>query len=81
MSKKMTLKEMEPIAREATRNALRGKGISEELWKQIALGSGYEGDYGIFELYVPAPVPHQGKKVSTARVHRETGQVTVETFV
>jgi hypothetical protein len=81
MSKRMTLSQMEPIAREATRQALRDKDIPESLWDQMTLGSGYEDAYGVFELYVPGPKPQDAKLVSRTKVHRDTGEATVEVLI
>jgi len=45
------------------------------------LGSGYEGEYGVFELYIPGERPRDAKVIARAKVHRVTGKVNVEVFV
>ena len=77
----MPLKEMEPIARDATRNALQGKNIPETDWEKVTLGQGFEGDFGVFELYVPGKTPGDARIISRATVHRITGEVKVEVYI
>ena len=75
MTEKLTLSQMEPIARQATREALQGKVIPESLWEKITLSSGYEGDHGVFELYVPGEHSLDAMLISVAKVHRLTREV------
>jgi hypothetical protein len=85
MSKQLSLAEMEPSARAAMMGVLRGKEVppeqtapgtgSDAQYDVLLLGSGYEGEYGVFALFVPGKAP---RIVARARVHRQSGEVTAE---
>lgn len=80
--KLLTLREMEPIAREATRNALmQYKGRPELEDKDLTLGKSLEGSEGIFELYLAVGRPQDARVISRATVDRGTGEVRVEVFL
>ncbi len=80
--KLLTLREMEPIAREATRKALTPyKGREELEDKNLTLGSGIEGEEGIFELYLAAERPQDARVICCATVDRRTGEVKVEVLL
>ncbi|UZE26164.1 hypothetical protein LOY67_12400 [Pseudomonas sp. B21-056] len=82
MKKLMSLDEMEPIAKEATRRALNE--YSEPLKEDQAnwtLGK-FEGENeGVFEIYIPSEQPLDAKVISRARVDRRSGAVNVEVFL
>ena len=71
-------KKMEPIAKEATRDALktyiRPSGRDEDL----ALGIRLEDEYGVFELYFSGERPEDAIVLTEARVNRITGEVSVK---
>lgn len=80
--KLLRLDEMEPIAREATRQALSqypepGKD-EQSLWTLAKIETKSQG---IFEIYIPAERSIDAKVVSCATVDRETGAVQVEIFL
>lgn len=80
--KLLTLREMEPIARDATRKALTPyKGTAELEDKNLTLGKGIEGEEGIFELYLAAERPQDARVICCAKVDRRTGEVKVEVFL
>lgn len=81
MKRKLSLAEMEPIAQEATRKALKDRDIPESQWKEIVLGKGYDGEYGIFELYIPGSKPEDAQIISETKVHRISGEVDVNIFI
>ena len=81
-TKLLTLREMQPIAREATRQALATyKGCPELENKSLTLGERIEGSEGVFELYLAGERPEDAKVISCARVDRRTGAVKVEVFL
>lgn len=72
------LDELQKIARVATRAALeRYERIPEEWEKNLTLGTFFEGDDRIFELYIAAERPVDAVVISSARVNRTTRNVTV----
>lgn len=84
MSKKVKekpLAELTEIARQATREALTGRCIPEEIRCELVLGTYWDGDYRLFELYVPGEKPEDARVISKARVHAVTGAVVVDTFL
>nr|WP_311465430.1 hypothetical protein [uncultured Ottowia sp.] len=79
--RKLSLKEMEPIAREATRSALKNYVWEKEKMKNLTLGSGFEGDFGIFELYLAGKRPEDAVVLTETLVNRLTGEVSVKVFL
>lgn len=74
----MELRELEEIARIATFDALKGYEPVPESWREnLALGTFFEGDFRIFELYVADRRPQDAITIASARVHRKTKSVEV----
>jgi hypothetical protein len=72
------LDELQEIARIATRSALqRYERIPEERDRNLTLGTFFDGDDRIFELYIAAERPAEAMVISTARVNRKTKEVVV----
>ena len=72
------LDELQEIARIATRSALqRYERIPEEWDRNLTLGTFFDGDDRIFELYIAAERPAEAVVISTARVNRKTKEVVV----
>ena len=72
------LDELQEIARIATRTALEGyEPIPEEWEKNLTLGTFFEGEERIFELYIAAEKPADAVVISTARVNRKSKGVVV----
>jgi hypothetical protein len=80
--KLLKLKEMEAIAKKATRDALqpypRLEGSDSE---NLTLGTQVNDEEGIFELYIAGERPLDARVISCARVNRRTGAVSVEVFL
>ncbi|QWP78951.1 hypothetical protein J5226_11415 [Lysobacter sp. K5869] len=76
------MNKMEAIAREATRQALsmhpKPPESEQANW---TLGKFETDDEGIFEIYIPSERPLDAKVISTAKVNRRTGEVSVEIFL
>ena len=69
---------LEEIARAATVEALRDFEPVPESWRRIlALGTLFDGDDRVFELYVPWERPADAIVISSARVNRKTKHVEV----
>lgn len=82
MKKLMSLDEMEPIAKEATRRGLGSyPAPSKEDQAGWTLGKFAADTEGVFEIYVPNEQPLDAKVISRARVDRRTGAVNVEVFL
>ncbi|MFP5393837.1 MAG: hypothetical protein ACLGI6_20195 [Gammaproteobacteria bacterium] len=72
------LDELQEIARVATRAALEAyEPMPEEWTKNLTLGTFFEGDERIFELYIAAEKPVDAVVISTARVNRKSREVVV----
>lgn len=72
------LDELQEIARVATRKELElYECIPPELEKYLTLGTFFDGDDRIFELYIAAERPRDAIVISTARVNRKTKDVNV----
>lgn len=73
------LEELQEIARTATRDALRRyEPIAPDMSKQLILGTLFEGDDRVFELYVPGERPADALVYASARVNRITREVSVQ---
>lgn len=77
-TKLMNLKQMEPIARDATKAAPSGVAIPQSVRAKLVLGQQLLDQHGVFELYVPGDRPENAKVISVATVDRLTGDVNVE---
>lgn len=72
------LSELEEIARVATFAALEDYEPVPEAWRaSLTLGTFFENDFRIFELYVPGKRSQNAITISSARVNRETKAVEV----
>ena len=71
------LDELQEIARLATREALEPYAIPEHWKNDLVLGCLFDGDYRIFELYVPGERPRDAIVISSARIHRKTREISV----
>lgn len=82
-TKLFQLAEMEPVAKEATYDALKGcMPPSDDDKKALVLGKILTDEAGIFELYVPAGKPQDARVISRAAVSRVTGKVvSVQVFL
>ena len=76
--KQKELDELQEIARSATRTALESyEAIPEEWAKNLTLGTLFDGDDRIFELYVAGERPKDAIVLTSARVNRFTRAVAV----
>lgn len=72
------LDELREIARVATRAALEEyERIPSEWDKNLTLGTLFDGDDRVFELYIAAERPSEAVVISSARVNRKTKCVSV----
>lgn len=73
------LDQLEELARAATQEALRSYEPVPEEWRQhLTLGTFFDGEYRIFELYVAQERREDAIVISSARVNRTTGSVEVK---
>lgn len=81
-TKLLSLEQMEPIARDATRNALSAYSAPAGEWRsKWVLGRIETDSEGIFEIYIPGARPIDAEVISCAKVDRVTGAVSVEVFL
>ncbi|MFT3799753.1 MAG: hypothetical protein QM766_00905 [Burkholderiaceae bacterium] len=71
------LDELQEIARLATRDALESYAIPEQWKNQLVLGCLFDGDYRVFELYIPGERPKDAIVISSARIHRKSKEIEV----
>ncbi len=76
----MDLDQLTEIARHATRESLNGYQIPEQLRVNLLLGTRFENDHVLFELYEPGDTPSDAIVYSTTRVHRVTGEHSTRVF-
>lgn len=70
---------LQELARVATRSALeRYEPISEEWKRTLTLGTLFDGDDRVFQLYVAKERPADAIVLASARVNRLSKSVTVE---
>ncbi len=66
--------ELRDIARSATRTALSGHKMPADIRDNVVLGEFMEGDFRIFQLYVPGLRPEDGQVVSRVAINTVTGE-------
>jgi hypothetical protein len=72
------LDELQEIARVATRAALEEyERVPAEWEKNLTLGTFFDGEDRIFELYIACEQPSDAVVISSARVNRRTKSVSV----
>ncbi len=72
------LDELQEIARLATYEALKDFEPVPVEWKaNLTLGTFFDGEYRVFELYVATERPADATVISSARVNRNTRSVEV----
>lgn len=77
--KRKELDDLQEIARVATRAALKAyEPIPPEWEKRLTLGTLFEGDDRVFELYVAGERPRDAIVLTSARVNRLTQSVSVQ---
>ena len=72
------LDELEEIARAATKKALENYIVPDEYKENLVLGTQFDGDNRIFELYVPGEKPGDALVIATATVDKNTKNVSVD---
>jgi hypothetical protein len=75
------LAELQEVAQEATRKALEEYAIPDEVREKLVLGTYFQGDERVFELYVPGYQPEDARVLTRATVNAMSGEVNVELFV
>jgi hypothetical protein len=75
--RQLTLKQMQPIAKEMTPIEIRKYGIefTDDEKDHLTLGEYLTDDFGIFELYLSGERPVDAKVISRTYVDRITGDV------
>ena len=78
MNRPKELEALQELARVATREALKEYEPVPEEWREnLTLGTYFEGDVRVFELYVAQEKPANAIVISSARVDRKTKAVEV----
>jgi hypothetical protein len=77
-SKRLSMQAMEAIAKPATKATLEGLYLSSDDCNRLVLGYTEDGDFGVFELYVPGERPQDARVIARARVNAYSGDVEVE---
>lgn len=80
-TKPKSLAELEEIARTLTRTSLRQYDIPEDITANLVLGTFFDEDDRIFELYIPGDRPEDAQVISRVRVNIFSGQATIEIFL
>ena len=76
--KKISLNELQEKAQALTKKELETYVIPDEVRKQLALTTLFEGDERVFVLYVPAPKREDARVIARTRMNAETGEGSVE---
>jgi len=69
---------LEERARTMTLKELERYAIPEELRPDLTLGIQFEGDFRVYELYVPGKRPSDARVISRARLNIYSGEGVVE---
>lgn len=78
--KRLTLEQMQEIARKLTHDTLLEYEVPEGAFDGAALGGFIEGRHRVFQLYLPAERPQDGRILTSARVCMDDGGATIEVF-
>ena len=78
MTKQIPLDELQERARQMTLTELRKFVVPEEFKSKLTLGVQFEGDFRVFELYVPGERPSDARVISRARLNIYSGEGEVE---
>ncbi|WP_374519304.1 hypothetical protein [Undibacterium squillarum] len=76
--KKLSLEEMQEIARSLTQKELERYVIPDDMRGQLALTTLFEGDDRVFVLYVPAEKRSDAYVIARTRVNAISGNASVE---
>ncbi|MBI9077468.1 MAG: hypothetical protein JEZ02_18825 [Desulfatibacillum sp.] len=80
--KQFTLQELREKARIFTKEALRSfEPIPENQRKDLVLGTGFDGDDRIFELYFPGERPEDAVIITRVKLNADTGKMTGKGYV
>lgn len=81
--RKRSLDELRETARAATRSALENyERVPDDARNLLTLGTRFDGDDRIFELYIPGELPQDAVILTRVRVNAITGEVgPVEVFL
>ena len=80
--KRLTIRDMEPIAREVFRSILRSHKLPELPIQNLIFGAGITSTEGLFELYFCAERPEDAVVITSTVIDRYTGEVLkVEVFL
>jgi len=72
--KQRPLGELRELARKLTREALADYELPQELRAELILGTFFEGNHRIFELYRPGPRPEDAQVISRVLIDAVTGE-------
>ena len=76
--KKLSLEDMQEIARSLTQKELERYVIPDDMRGQLALTTLFEGDDRVFVLYVPAEKRSDAYVIARTRVNAISGNASVE---
>lgn len=76
--KPKSLDELEEIASVLTKKTLSNYNIPEDIKKNLVLGTLFDGDDRIFQLYIPGDRPEEAQVISSVRINAYTGQADIE---
>ena len=79
--KRLKLEELQERARALTSEALKDYEIPDAMRAKIALGTLFDGEDRVFELYIPGERPEDAIIISRARINSFTGEGAVEVFL
>ncbi|MDR4467887.1 MAG: hypothetical protein MRJ68_06240 [Nitrospira sp.] len=75
------LAELEEIARKLTQTTLANYDIPEDIRQNLILGTIFDGDFRVFQLYVPGDKPEDAQVISRVRVNAFTGDASIDVFL
>jgi len=80
--KRIALKVLQETARQLTFEGLKKFVIPQEIRNKLVLGTLFDGDTRIFELYIPGERPSDAVVISRVRVNSLSGEIegAVEIF-
>jgi len=78
---KLSRLEVERLAQSACKEKLQEYSISPEIKKRLVLGTTFDKEHTIFELYIPGSKPEDAQLVVSTKVNVYTGKTDVQVFL
>jgi hypothetical protein len=78
---KLASDEVKQIAQKLVKESLANYVIPPEIRENLVLGEGMEGDWKVFDLYVPGETYEDANIICTSKINVYTGEALISIFL